>query len=191
MKPKCPDPCMDYTFTPDDSINNQQYYIQDLPSKSKGKLKINIADLPEGNYALEIYKTGYRCNDAYTTYYDLGRPDQLTKQQVEQIKKMNNGSPVSSEIINVKSGKAFTKDLDLKMILSGEYGEVKKDTTSSLRLAVKSLAIVGLRSVGFARCVDIAPKLRHCGAGKQSVVLLTDFFRAPLRLYATPYVYIK
>lgn len=104
----------DFTFTlPDDSINNQQYYIQDLPSKSKGKLKINIADLPEGNYALEIYKTGYRCNDAYTTYYDLGRPDQLTKQQVEQIKKINNGAPVSAEIINVKNGKAYTKELDL------------------------------------------------------------------------------
>ncbi len=43
----------DFTHThPGDSVNNQVYYIRDLPSKEKGKLKINIADLPEGNYSL-------------------------------------------------------------------------------------------------------------------------------------------
>jgi xylan 1,4-beta-xylosidase len=105
----------DYTYTrPVDSINNQQYYIRDLPAKSKGKLKINITDVPEGNYSLQVYKTGYRCNDAYTTYYDLGRPDQLSKPEVEQIKKLNDGSPVSKEIVKVKSGVPFSKELDLR-----------------------------------------------------------------------------
>ncbi len=97
-----------------DSVNNQQYYIRDLPSKSKGKLKITIADVPEGNYSLEVYKVGYRSNDAYTTYYDLGRPDQLSKQQVEQIKKLNDGSPVSAEIVKVKAGTPFSKELDIR-----------------------------------------------------------------------------
>jgi xylan 1,4-beta-xylosidase len=103
----------DYTYTLPDSINNQQYYIRDLPAKSKGKLKVNITGVPEGNYALEIYKVGYRSNDAYTSYVDLGRPDQLSKEQVEQIKKLNNGAPVSSEIIKVKAGSAFSKELDI------------------------------------------------------------------------------
>jgi xylan 1,4-beta-xylosidase len=105
----------DFTNTlPDDSINNQAYYIRDLPSKSKGKLKVNISGAPEGNYALEVYKVGYRCNDAYTSYYDLGRPDQLNAIQVEQIKKMNNGSPISSEIIKIKAGTPFKKELDIR-----------------------------------------------------------------------------
>jgi xylan 1,4-beta-xylosidase len=105
----------DFTYThPGDSVNNQVYYIRDLPSKSKGKLKININNIPEGNYSLEVYKVGYRCNDAYTTYFDLGRPNQLTKKQVEQIKMINNGSPVSAEIIKVKAGTAFTKELEIR-----------------------------------------------------------------------------
>ena len=104
----------DYTYTrPDDSINNQQYYIRDLPSKSKGKLKINIAGVSEGSYSLEVYKVGYRSNDAYTSYYDLGRPKQLTKQQVEQIKEINNGSPISAEIVKIKADKAFSIELDI------------------------------------------------------------------------------
>ncbi|NLU37874.1 MAG: glycoside hydrolase [Bacteroidales bacterium] len=105
----------DFTYThPDDSVNNQVYYIRDLPSKEKGKLKINLAGVPEGNYSLEIYKVGYRCNDAYTTYYDLGRPNQLTKQQVEQIKKLNSGNPISGEIVKVKADGVFTKELPIR-----------------------------------------------------------------------------
>jgi hypothetical protein len=61
-----------------------------------------------------LYKVGYRTNDAYTTYLDMGKPAQLTKQQVEQIKKLNDGSPVSKEIVKVKAGITFTKEMDLR-----------------------------------------------------------------------------
>src|SRR6185503_15144874 len=104
----------DFTNThPGDSVHNQKYYIQDLPSKSKGKLKINIANVPDGNYALEVYKVGYRSNDAYSTYLSMGKPQQLSRQQVQQIKKQNDGSPVLKEIITVKDQTPFSKDLDI------------------------------------------------------------------------------
>jgi len=105
----------DFTYThPGDTVNNQVYYIRDLPAKDKGILKINISGVPVENYSLEIYKVGYRCNDAYTTYFDLGRPDQLTKQQVEQIKKLNSGAPISGEIIKVKADGLFAKELPIR-----------------------------------------------------------------------------
>lgn len=105
----------DFTNThPGDSVNNQKYYIKDLPSKPKGKLKINISKVPEGNYALQVYKVGYKCNDAYSTYLSMGKPLQLNKIQVEEIKKQNDGAPVSSEIVTVKAGGAFIKELDIR-----------------------------------------------------------------------------
>ncbi len=105
----------DFTNThPGDSVHNQKYYIQDLPSKSKGKLKINIEKVPEGNYALEIYKVGYRNNDAYATYLDIGKPSQLSKQQVEHIKRQNDGSPISREIITIKDERPFFKEIDFR-----------------------------------------------------------------------------
>jgi xylan 1,4-beta-xylosidase len=105
----------DFTNThPGDSVNNQKYYIRDLPSKEKGKLKINIAGISEGTYSLQVYKVGYRCNDAYTSYFDMGRPSQLSKKQVEQIKELNSGFPVSSEIVKVKAGSAFSKELNIR-----------------------------------------------------------------------------
>ena len=105
----------DFTNThPGDSVHNQQYYIRDLPSKPKGKLKISIANVPAGTYALEVYKVGYRSNDAYSTYLSMGKPAQLSKQQVEQIKSQNNGSPVSKEIINVTEGAPFSRELEIR-----------------------------------------------------------------------------
>lgn len=105
----------DFTNThPGDSVHNQQYYIRDLPSKSKGKLKISIANVPAGTYALELYKVGYHCNDAYSTYLSLGKPAQLGRQQVAQIKQQNDGSPVSREIITIKDRGTFSEELEMR-----------------------------------------------------------------------------
>lgn len=105
----------DFTNThPGDSVHNQQYYVRDLPSKSKGKLKVSIANVPDGAYALEVYKVGYHSNDAYSAYLSIGKPAQLTKQQVEQIKRQNDGSPVTREIVTVKAGTPFVKELQIR-----------------------------------------------------------------------------
>jgi xylan 1,4-beta-xylosidase len=104
----------DFTYTLPDSTNNQQYYIRDLPAKSKGKVKINVSKIPAGRYNLEVYKVGYRVNDPYTTYYDMDKPSQLTKEQVKEIKKLNDGSPIYCEKIEVKPGESFMKELDIR-----------------------------------------------------------------------------
>ena len=103
-----------FTNTLPDSINNQTYYVKDLPSKSKGKVKVSISHVPAGMYTLEIYKVGYRVNDAYTQYVDMGKPKQLNKQQVEELKKDNNGSPIATETIEVKGNTTFSKELDIR-----------------------------------------------------------------------------
>ncbi len=104
----------DFTNTlPKDSVNNQAYYIRDLPAKPKGKIRINLSGLSKGRYQLEIYKVGYKSNDAYATYLAMGRPNQLSKQQVELIKKQNDGSPVSVEVINLDTNE-FTKEFDIR-----------------------------------------------------------------------------
>ena len=53
-------------------------------------------------------------NDPYSTYLTLNKPKQLTKKQVEQIKKLNDGSPVSHEMVKVKTDAVFLKELDLR-----------------------------------------------------------------------------
>ncbi|WP_091380443.1 GH39 family glycosyl hydrolase [Mucilaginibacter mallensis] len=103
----------DYTYTLPDSVNNQAYYIKDLPAKTKGKVKVNLSHIPAGKYTMEIYKIGYRVNDAYTSYVDMGRPAQLSLQQVQKLKEQN-GSPVATWQIEIKPGAAFSRELDIR-----------------------------------------------------------------------------
>lgn len=105
----------DFTNThPGDSVHNQKYYIRDLPSKSKGVLNLRLTNVPEGSYALEIYKVGYGSNDAYTTYLSMGKPSNLSREQVSQIKKQNDGSPFLKKVVHVKAGLPFFYQVDIR-----------------------------------------------------------------------------
>ena len=63
---------------------------------------------------MKIYKIGYKVNDPYTTYLSLGKPNQLTRQQVNFIKETNDGSPVSYDVIQVNSSGSFIKEFAMR-----------------------------------------------------------------------------
>jgi xylan 1,4-beta-xylosidase len=77
-------------------------------------VKIRVENVPPGMYALELYKVGYRCNDAYSTYLSMGRPAQLSGRQVEEIKSLNNGAPVLKEVVGIRNGIPFSKDIEIR-----------------------------------------------------------------------------
>ncbi len=104
----------DFTYTHEQGVNNQQYYIRDLPAKPKGTVEITVKGMPEGDYLLEVYQVGYRVNDPYSTYLDLKRPEQLTRQQVHAIQKLNDGAPVSRKMTTVSPRQAFSQVFDLR-----------------------------------------------------------------------------
>jgi xylan 1,4-beta-xylosidase len=105
----------DFTIThPGTNVINQVYYKRDLPSLPKNKVTLNLTNVPEGEYALEIYQVGYRVNDAYATYLDLGSPAQLTKAQVAKIKSDNSGAPIARSTIKVGRDGKVQQRFDLR-----------------------------------------------------------------------------
>jgi xylan 1,4-beta-xylosidase len=104
----------DFTYTNGgEGVNNQEYYIRDLPSKKKGKTTVAVKDMPKGNYRLELYRVGYKSNDAYATYTELGKPSQLTKEQLNEIKSKNDGRPFMTASVTITGDGLFTKDIDV------------------------------------------------------------------------------
>jgi len=104
----------DFTYTLEDSVNNQAYFIRDLPARSKGNVKISLKGIPKGKYMLEVYRVGYKVNDAYSTYLSMGKPDQLTKPQTELIKQQNAGLPISKEVIQITASGRFDKEFEIR-----------------------------------------------------------------------------
>jgi xylan 1,4-beta-xylosidase len=105
----------DFTNThPGKKVHNQEFYKRDLPSQPKNRVILNLSHLPKGRYAVETYKVGYRVNDAYATYRDLGSPVQLTKAQVAEIKSKNSGAPLETKIVKIGRDGKFEQQFDLR-----------------------------------------------------------------------------
>lgn len=105
----------DYTpIVPPEGTNDQQFYQHEIPAKDIGHVSLSIANLPAGSYSMEVFHTGYRANDVFTGYVDMGSPSQLTPTQVEILREQSNGDPESVQAIQVETGKPFTREFPMR-----------------------------------------------------------------------------
>ncbi len=105
----------DYTpIVPPSGMNDQQFYRKEIPANDIGQVVLNITNLPAGSYSLEVYHIGYRANDVFTSYLDLGSPSQLTLGQVEILRQQSKGDPESVETIHIETGKAFVRTFPMR-----------------------------------------------------------------------------
>jgi xylan 1,4-beta-xylosidase len=105
----------DFTIThPGKEVNNQQFYKRDLPAAKTPPATLEIKGLKPGRYAVTFYKVGYRVNDAYAAYYDLGSPAQLTRAQVAFIKEKNDGAPLACRVIVIGDDGRFVSTYEVR-----------------------------------------------------------------------------
>jgi len=104
----------DFTIThPGESIINQEYYNKDLPAASAKPVKLHLSNIKPGNYTLKAYKVGYRSNDAYTAYIDMGSPKQVTRAQVEELKNVSSGAPFIEETLTIGANGLFERSFEM------------------------------------------------------------------------------
>lgn len=104
----------DFTNNVPAKTNNQAYFITDIRPNPKAEVALRVSNLRPGRYKVSVYRIGYRINDPYADYFDLGRPSQLTRPQVEKIKSHNNGQPVEVETAKVAHGGILTLKYSLR-----------------------------------------------------------------------------
>ncbi|MFT3867910.1 MAG: hypothetical protein QM715_05370 [Nibricoccus sp.] len=105
----------DFTIThPGPSIINQEYYKADQPAVAKGAAELRLSKLPKGTYRLLATKVGYRSNDVQSAWRDLGSPAQLTRSQVDTLRKASSGNPCLNEKVKVGSDGTFSRRFDMR-----------------------------------------------------------------------------
>lgn len=70
---------------PDQQESNRPFFRKVRPAKTGAPLDIRVSGLQPGKYTLSIQRTGFRHNDAYTAYLEMGRPETLTAGQLAQL----------------------------------------------------------------------------------------------------------
>jgi len=104
----------DYTHTLPEKVNNQQFFIKDLPPKNKGEVQVSLKGLKKGAYTMEISQVGYKRNDAFTAYIGMGSPKQLTRPQVSTLKSIANGKPTEQKKVTVGADGKLSMTLPLR-----------------------------------------------------------------------------
>jgi xylan 1,4-beta-xylosidase len=93
--------------TPDQgNKSNRPYYTSVQPTHDAAPLTLDLKGLKPGSYAVQIYRTGFRANDAQTAWLEMGKPKDLSVSQVAQLQALTQDRPETRSVQVGASGTA-------------------------------------------------------------------------------------
>ena len=99
---------------PDQKVSNRPFYTKPVPAHPAAPVKLKVTRLSRNaTYRLEVYRTGYHANDAYTAFLEMGSPKQLTPQQIAKLNELTRDLPEIEKV--VKSGDDGTAEVTFTM----------------------------------------------------------------------------
>ncbi|WP_332851670.1 GH39 family glycosyl hydrolase [Duganella sp. S19_KUP01_CR8] len=98
---------------PEQKVSNRPFYSRVVPSSPSAPLALRISHVKAGKYRLQVRRSGFRANDAYSAYIEMGAPKTLTPAQVEQLHGLTRDLPETDRVIKV--GKSGAVDLTVPM----------------------------------------------------------------------------
>jgi xylan 1,4-beta-xylosidase len=85
---------------PDQKVSNRPFYTKPVLSHPAAPVKLQVTRLaPNAAYQLEVHRTGYHANDAYTAYLEMGSPKQLTPEQVTKLNDLTRDLPETDKVV--------------------------------------------------------------------------------------------
>lgn len=88
---------------PQQKVSNRPFYSRIVPAEPAPPASVIVRNLKRGRYRLRIYRAGFRANDAYSAYIDMGAPKDLTAAQLEQLKGLTRDLPESERVMHVNT----------------------------------------------------------------------------------------
>lgn len=99
----------DFSLIRKDSVSNQVIYGEVISSDPARSVALDFIKLKSGLYTYQVFKTGYRHNDPYTSYLEMGAPQQLSKDQESFLRSVSDDQPLTSEIVEIRDGRLVKK----------------------------------------------------------------------------------
>lgn len=87
---------------PKQQVSNRSFYTKPLPAHPAAPVQLRVTHLAPGtNYRLEVYRTAYHANDAYTAYLEMGSPAKLAPEQLATLNNLSRDLPETSRMIDI------------------------------------------------------------------------------------------
>ncbi|MBO9707899.1 MAG: beta-xylosidase [Caulobacter sp.] len=95
-------------------VSNRSYFSKVLPTKTAPPAAFSVSGLKPGLYRLEARRTGFRANDAYTAYLEMGAPKTLSEGQVAQLNALTTDKPEIARQVRVGADGVARLDLPMR-----------------------------------------------------------------------------
>ena len=97
-------------------VSNQDFFFKTVPAADKGEASVVLHHLPAGEYDVKVFMIGYQQNDPYTLWLNAGAPTDLTREDVEELKKNSAMEPVFQSGIRVDGMVTLTMPLQANSV---------------------------------------------------------------------------
>lgn len=99
---------------PVQALSNRPYYTKVQPALPAPPVTLVLGGLKPGPYRLRAHRTGFRANDAYTAYLEMGSPKSLTPEQERQLHALTTDRPEIDREVMVSAGRDFSLELSMR-----------------------------------------------------------------------------
>ena len=89
-------------------VSNQDFFFKTVPATAKGEASVVLHHLPAGEYDIKVFMIGFQQNDPYTLWLNAGAPVDLTREDVEELKKNSAMEPVFQSNMNIEGMVSLT-----------------------------------------------------------------------------------
>jgi xylan 1,4-beta-xylosidase len=86
--------------------SNRPYYTAVRPTRDGTPLALELKGMKPGSYTMQVYRTGFKANDAHTAWLEMGKPKSLTAPQVAQLQALTVDKPETRRVTVAANGTA-------------------------------------------------------------------------------------
>ncbi len=99
---------------PQQKVSNRPFYSRLVPATNAPSLDVKVTNLTTGSYRLKVRRTGYRANDPYSAYLDMGAPKELTPVQLEQLNLLTRDLPEVDRYVHIGKDGSYSMSLPMR-----------------------------------------------------------------------------
>jgi xylan 1,4-beta-xylosidase len=99
---------------PVQKVSNHPFYTKVQTSTPAAAARVRFTHLKPGAWRLEVHRVGFRANDAYTAYLEMGSPKSLTPEQLAHLQALTRDAPETVRDVRVGPDGRAAVDLPMR-----------------------------------------------------------------------------
>jgi xylan 1,4-beta-xylosidase len=99
---------------PDQKVSNRSFFTRVQPTGAAHPARVSLRHVRPGAYRLQVFRTGFRANDADTAYIEMGAPENLSAAQLSRLQALTRDVPETDRTARIDASGALAFDLPMR-----------------------------------------------------------------------------